>query len=308
MVLFLTGLYSLVTGRKSWAHIAVRRVGAIVAGASLVGLIASSAVLGATAPASNTPPTMTVAGTPVPLKPYTAATHSSKATPTTVSPTPALTSAPKSTPPPPSFAGAKVSGSFVVNAVGIVLPDKTTTPGATNPAVNQGNIAQTICVNGWAATVRPESTLTTALEGLQLGAGYVHRGDTNPADYEEDHIIPLELGGAPADSRNLWPEPNNSPDGAKVKDVLENKLHDLVCTGSLSLVVAQKAVASDWWTADQTYVAPAPAPAPAPHPHQLQYQAVVRLHYAMTAPIPTPRTIRALALITKGWRSGTSNN
>ena len=31
--------------------------------------------------------------------------------------------------------------------------------------------------------------------------------DTSTADYEEDHLIPLELGGAPRDPNNLWPEP-----------------------------------------------------------------------------------------------------
>jgi hypothetical protein len=28
----------------------------------------------------------------------------------------------------------------------------------------------------------------------------------NPKDYEEDHLISLELGGAPRDPKNLWPQ------------------------------------------------------------------------------------------------------
>ena len=34
--------------------------------------------------------------------------------------------------------------------------------------------------------------------------------DTNPiSDYEEDHLIPLELGGSPTSPLNLWPEPGH---------------------------------------------------------------------------------------------------
>jgi len=28
----------------------------------------------------------------------------------------------------------------------------------------------------------------------------------SPGNYELDHLIPLELGGAPEDVKNLWPE------------------------------------------------------------------------------------------------------
>jgi hypothetical protein len=30
----------------------------------------------------------------------------------------------------------------------------------------------------------------------------------SPSNYEEDHFIPLELGGAPKNPKNLWPEPH----------------------------------------------------------------------------------------------------
>jgi hypothetical protein len=64
----------------------------------------------------------------------------------------------------------------------------------------------------------------------------------------------LELGGAPSDPRNLWPEPYAGNTGARVKDVVENKLHDLVCSGVISLAVAQNAIATNWWTAYAQYV------------------------------------------------------
>jgi hypothetical protein len=134
------------------------------------------------------------------------------------------------------------------------LPDPARTPGATNPGVTQGNIGQTICVTGWTATVRPPSSVTTKLKVAQLASGYAFNGDTATGDYEEDHLISLELGGAPASEANLWPEPYNSPEGARVKDVVENKLHDLVCAGTITLEAAQQAIATNWWTAYQTYV------------------------------------------------------
>jgi hypothetical protein len=83
-------------------------------------------------------------------------------------------------------------------------------------------------------------------------------GLTEPiADYEEDHLIPLEVGGSPADPRNLWPEPRDvllPGEGAETKDKLENRLHDLVCSGALLLSDAQHAVASDWLAAYRVYV------------------------------------------------------
>ena len=81
----------------------------------------------------------------------------------------------------------------VVLAIGVVLPSPARTPGATNPAVTQGTINQTICVVGWTSTVRPPSSLTTALKIKQLASGYSYQGDMSTKDYEEDHLISLEL-------------------------------------------------------------------------------------------------------------------
>jgi hypothetical protein len=74
--------------------------------------------------------------------------------------------------------------------------------------------------------------------------------DANPRDYEEEHLIPLELGGNPTDPRNLWPEPyaKSIPDGgARAKDEVENYLHKQVCAGVIPLQTAQQEIASDWY-------------------------------------------------------------
>lgn len=170
------------------------------------------------------------------------------------------------------------SGGEAVSSTGVVLPNSSRTPGATNASVTQANIGQTICVSGWTSTIRPPSHVTTALKIRQLTSGYSYQTDTVTADYEEDHLISLELGGSPTSEANLWPEPYGTAEGARVKDQLENKLHSLVCSGTLPLITAQNSIASNWWVAYETYVtssggtssvapvtgAPAvPAPAPA---------------------------------------------
>jgi len=119
------------------------------------------------------------------------------------------------------------------SSAGTVLP-----VGALNPDVTQSNIATTICVRGWTATVRPPETYTTTLKVRQLAA--LAYADQNPADYEEDHIIPLELGGAPHDDANLRPE---AWPAAHTKDKEEDRLRAAVCSGALTLDAGRQEMA-----------------------------------------------------------------
>ncbi|MBV8095004.1 MAG: hypothetical protein JO110_17605 [Acetobacteraceae bacterium] len=132
------------------------------------------------------------------------------------------------------------AGSFVAAAAMAQssLPDPARTPGALNPSVTQETVAATICMRGWTRTVRPPPA------ARYLNPGY--------------HLVPIGLGGAPADPRNLWPEPRDPADdwGADRKDEPEAVLNRLVCEGRLPLAEAQSAIARDWIAAYRRFVAP----------------------------------------------------
>jgi hypothetical protein len=133
------------------------------------------------------------------------------------------------------------------------LPNPAWQPGAIDPSVTQDNIQSTICVSGYTSTIRPPASYTDKLKKEQIQQyGY---SDTKLADYEEDHLISLELGGNPTDPKNLWPEPRDTtPYNSHVKDTLENTLHKLVCEGKVPLATAQQAIATDWVAAYHQYV------------------------------------------------------
>ncbi len=112
-------------------------------------------------------------------------------------------------------------------------PDYSPPTGAINPQVTQANIAQTICVLGWPRSIRPPAEYTNALKRRQIAERHL---PGRPSDYEEDHLIPLNLGGHPTSPDNLWPQPIRQ---AQVKDKLEYALNRAVCAGRMTLAAAQ---------------------------------------------------------------------
>ena len=131
------------------------------------------------------------------------------------------------------------------------LPSASLHPGATNQNVTQDNIQSTICTKGFTKPIRPPEQYTSDLKKQQLRDEGL---PGNPSDYEEDHLISLELGGDPKDPKNLWPEPwekkgsklSAPGTGAESKDKVENQTNRLVCSGKMSLSDAQTRIASDW--------------------------------------------------------------
>ena len=161
------------------------------------------------------------------------------------------------------------------------LPDPHCTPGALNPAVTQANIHQTICKSGWTSTVRPSESVTEKEKRGSLAA----YGDTYPlADYEYDHLVSLELGGAVNDPRNLWPELGAS---FNPKDQVENELNAEVCDGKLTLAAAQKDIATNWLHVPGTTPAANPA---APLPAAPRAPAPAGQPDRRRAPRPPPTT------------------
>jgi hypothetical protein len=142
------------------------------------------------------------------------------------------------------------------------VPRRTLTPGV----VLTTNAAR-VCVSGYSSRVRDVPSTESEAAYARYGVSHV------PYQHEVDHLISLELGGANS-IRNLWPEPYAGRWGARTKDVLENKLHELVCSGALNLPRAQRMEATNWIAAYKKYVgttprAPAPQPLSNPRPTRL---------------------------------------
>ncbi len=132
------------------------------------------------------------------------------------------------------------------------LPDSRLTSGYINPDVTQANIHSTVCVRGYSKSIRPPSYYTNKLKKKQLiEYGYA---DANPQHYEEDHLIPLSIGGSPYHPQNLWPQPRLSAWNAEKKDRLEFKIYQLVCDGKVPLDEARQAMAENWIDAYKRYM------------------------------------------------------
>ena len=127
------------------------------------------------------------------------------------------------------------------------------TPGAVDPSITQDNIDETICRPGYARSARPSYDVTGPLKRKMMDAQ--HPGEPMSA-YELDHLIPISLGGAPLDMRDLWLQPRQGQANASDKNVLAYVLWRLVCTGQVQLKVAQYDISHDWTRAYQIYATP----------------------------------------------------
>ena len=124
------------------------------------------------------------------------------------------------------------------------LPDADCTPGAVDPRVERRGVDSTICTRGYTAMVRPSVSVTDRIKREQMPAYGLEGQRFN--EYELDHLISLELGGAPDDVANLWPEPRSGAANAHMKDAVENFLNRQVCRGLMPLAEAQRQIATNW--------------------------------------------------------------
>lgn len=76
--------------------------------------------------------------------------------------------------------------------------------------------------------------------------------NAQPRAYEVDYLITPALGGSD-DIRNLWPHSYSGEWNARVKDALEDRLREMVCSGTIRLADAQREIASNWIEAYKKY-------------------------------------------------------
>lgn len=142
---------------------------------------------------------------------------------------------------------AAVAGLLVVFEMNVSAegrPNSKVTPGETRPI----SITE-VCSRAEAEVIVRNIPLATQERVLaRYGVG---RG--NPQDFEVDYLITRDLGGADTE-RNMWPQSYSARWNAKMKDRLEQKLHDLVCAGNMDLATAQREIATDWVSAYKRYV------------------------------------------------------
>ena len=131
---------------------------------------------------------------------------------------------------------------FHFNDEARLLPNAKMTPGVIR------NVSLTdLCSASPSTTMRPIPVATGQMVFGQYGIDNPPRGG-----YELDHLIDPELGGSD-DPGNLWPQPYSTEWNARVKDALEDHLHELVCNGQLSLTTAQRDVSQNWIAAYRRY-------------------------------------------------------
>ncbi len=142
-----------------------------------------------------------------------------------------------------------------------------TVPGAINPAVTADNLDQTICNKTlfdkhgapvpvgndgkplkpgftWVHLQRPSTGYTNKIKFALMAAAGISRSDS--AKYELDHLWSIEAGGSPTDPRNLWLQPYVNPYGAKLKDRLENRIHDRICARATTIEQGGHDLTFDW--------------------------------------------------------------
>ncbi len=130
------------------------------------------------------------------------------------------------------------------------LPDRQCSPGAIYSGLTKSVLCSPTFRTGTIRNV-PDS------EKHQVEIEYGMTPKAYGRTIEIDHIVSLEIGGS-NDIANLYPEPGSGPASYHIKDKLENKLHALVCGGTMTLHAAQVGIERNWETLYKTVFGVAP--------------------------------------------------
>ena len=124
-----------------------------------------------------------------------------------------------------------------------MIPNTRLTPGAV-VSTDERNV----CSGQLAGSAR----IIPAAMGQRVFEEYGIRSP-QPREYELDYLIAPELGGSD-DIRNVWPQPYSAAKwNSHLKDALEGRLRELVCSGRIPLATAQHDIASNWVAAYKKY-------------------------------------------------------
>ena len=151
-----------------------------------------------------------------------------------------------------AFVLATVAACWTLASLAGELPDQKITRGSVNAAISEQQYRAQCHAKNWTRLYRPAVSFTNSLKKLQMKKYGYPLADIH--DYEEDHLVPLCLAGAPQDPANLWPQPRFGEWSADRKDALEAKLCRLVCDGRVPLAEAQREIATDWIAAYRKYI------------------------------------------------------
>ncbi len=130
-----------------------------------------------------------------------------------------------------------------VNAEG-PKPRSGITPGETRPIT-----LEEVCLYSGAEVIShdvPEAMRQKVFAAYGIKSAQINQ-------FEVDYLITPDLGGSKS-IRNLWPQPYSAQWNARVKDKLEQRLHELVCNRSLDLATAQHDIAVNWIAAYKKYI------------------------------------------------------
>lgn len=136
------------------------------------------------------------------------------------------------------------------------LPDAKVTPGVADPAAVADLTKAPHMVDGvernlCAADFRTEPIRKTIkdFEKLKKETCTEYSVTACDATVEGDHLISIENGGCKDCIANLWPQPEDKIGviGFRTKDIVENRTHDLICAGKVTLQQGQQGLADDWY-------------------------------------------------------------
>jgi hypothetical protein len=126
--------------------------------------------------------------------------------------------------------------------VPVALPDPAASraPVSGSVASPAPTVAQ-LCTGSYVKKTTPSASVTDPIKAAQVARAA--SSDKDPSHYVEDQLVPIELGGAPTDVRNVWPQPTAL---AELKDREERRLRGDVCAGRTTLAAAQAQILAEW--------------------------------------------------------------